>query len=111
MLHFRTVIRPVFNIDRRSSLASRLGGFAPFHYELQYHFQGGRCSVCHKQLGGLLHCDHDHITGQLRGCLCRRCNSRLRLSGGRERWIGPDSLRDDAEQYMADWHEVAELNI
>jgi hypothetical protein len=42
--------------------------------------QGGRCKVCNgppDKDTGLLHVDHDHITGEVRSLLCRGCNTAL----------------------------------
>lgn len=44
--------------------------------------QGGVCAICYKPPperanGGVLHVDHDHATGKVRGLLCRRCNPAL----------------------------------
>lgn len=38
--------------------------------------QGHRCPICQRAivLGTKTHVDHDHVTGQLRGVLCSRCN-------------------------------------
>ena len=40
--------------------------------------QGGRCAVCRTDTPGgrgeSWHIDHDHVTGQVRGLLCQRCN-------------------------------------
>ncbi len=41
--------------------------------------QGGVCAICKKQCSTKtrLSIDHDHITGKVRGLLCRRCNAGL----------------------------------
>ena len=44
--------------------------------------QYGKCAICKKEpkIGVLLHIDHDHQTGKVRGLLCHKCNSVLGLS-------------------------------
>ena len=47
------------------------------------------CEICGENLGkGIVgqHLDHDHVTGELRGTLCRNCN------------IGLGMFKDDAER-------------
>lgn len=43
--------------------------------------QGGTCAVCKRPPSvsayGILHLDHDHTTGQIRGLLCDQCNKAL----------------------------------
>jgi DNA-directed RNA polymerase subunit RPC12/RpoP len=40
--------------------------------------QGGRCSVCLKELTGISNpVDHDHVSGVVRGILCSYCNHRI----------------------------------
>jgi len=36
--------------------------------------QEGLCAVCLKAVEGNLYVDHDHVTGLVRGLLCRTCN-------------------------------------
>lgn len=42
--------------------------------------QGGKCGVCKKQNDNL-YVDHNHITGQVRGLLCQKCNSGIGFLG------------------------------
>lgn len=37
----------------------------------------GRCAICKREPDGTLCLDHDHGTGELRGFLCRKCNSAI----------------------------------
>ena len=48
-------------------------------YERFLSEQDGVCAICLKpcQTGQRLSVDHDHVTGAVRGLLCRRCNSGL----------------------------------
>lgn len=40
-----------------------------------YEHQGGKCAICRKEsTSSMLHVDHDHETGVIRGLLCRGCN-------------------------------------
>lgn len=40
--------------------------------------QGKVCAICKKkELEKVLHVDHDHITGKVRGLLCKKCNSAI----------------------------------
>lgn len=45
-------------------------------FENKWKQQDGKCAICHKQFNkkgdGII--DHDHISGKLRGLLCRDCN-------------------------------------
>jgi hypothetical protein len=48
----------------------------PEDYHAWYSHQNGVCAICHKPPNDkeFLHIDHDHITGSVRGLLCRSCN-------------------------------------
>lgn len=45
-------------------------------YETLLKKQNGVCAICHlpPEDGQRLHVDHNHITGKVRGLLCRHCN-------------------------------------
>lgn len=43
--------------------------------------QDGRCAICGENQSERLAIDHDHITGEIRGLLCRKCNLMLGYSG------------------------------
>ena len=50
-------------------------------YEAMFEAQDGRCAICRKEFIEMPHIDHDHITGKVRGILCRKCNYALGLIG------------------------------
>lgn len=53
------------------------GAEAIRNYQDLFEKQGGRCAVCDRpqsELPNALAVDHDHVTGKVRGLLCRRCN-------------------------------------
>ncbi len=45
-------------------------------YDAMLLAQDGRCAVCDRPMFGP-HIDHDHVTGEVRGLLCRACNQGL----------------------------------
>lgn len=69
---------------RRKALSSRahgarvekVYGITSEQYEALYEAQGGRCAICQRATGATkrLAVDHDHVTGFVRGLLCKPCN-------------------------------------
>jgi len=59
--------------------------------------QGGVCAICARipLPDKLLHVDHDHGTGVVRGLLCQQCNHAIGLLGD-----NPSTLRA-AVQYLS----------
>lgn len=54
-------------------------GLEKGEYAQLYQFQGGLCALCRRATGASrrLSVDHDHATGDVRGLLCRPCNTLL----------------------------------
>ncbi len=56
-----------------------LYGLTPEDYNRMLVEQGGHCAACERtpdnEKHGVLHVDHDHTTGAVRGLLCHRCNT------------------------------------
>lgn len=54
-------------------------GLSAEDYAALYEFQGGRCYICRRATGRTrnLSVDHDHSTMEVRGLLCRPCNTML----------------------------------
>ena len=53
--------------------------------------QEGRCAICEDVLVNP-NCDHDHLTGEVRGLLCQQCNCALGLFQ-EDVWILESALR------------------
>ncbi len=69
-------------------------GLTEEEYDAMNEAQGGRCAICGTTKCGTLDTerlciDHDHITGKVRGLLCRLCNA------------GIGQLKDDPERLEA----------
>lgn len=54
--------------------------------EIKKLLKPGRCSVCLRK-DRILVIDHNHDTGEIRGVLCRQCNSALGLLGDDPVWV------------------------
>jgi hypothetical protein len=64
--------------DARNKYLLRKYGITIERYEEMLDGQGGRCAICLcRPRTRVLAVDHDHLTGQLRGLLCGRCNHGL----------------------------------
>jgi hypothetical protein len=70
--------------ERRRTLARY--GLTPAEYDSLVKRQRNRCAVCGTtKVGGpptrnkYWHVDHDHVTGQVRGLLCSKCNTAIGL--------------------------------
>ena len=58
----------------------RTFGITSEEYDQMLHSQGGKCAICHTtecKSGVAFAVDHCHATGQIRGLLCRDCNTSL----------------------------------
>ena len=78
--------------SRRAFDLGKLYGMTIEQYELRLIEQGSRCAVCPQlavhEKHGVLHVDHDHKTGTIRGLLCHKCNTALGLADD-----SPDRLK------------------
>ena len=91
------------NRDRvASGLLQRNYGISLADYDEMLEAQDNGCAICGKmpeENGQRLSVDHDHETGQVRGLLCRHCNSGLGYF-----MHGPERLRN-AIAYLEQWAE------
>lgn len=68
--------------DRRSYHLNYAYGITEEHYFTLLDEQWGCCAICgsdDETIGGHLHVDHNHHTGDVRGLLCSNCNTGLGL--------------------------------
>jgi Recombination endonuclease VII len=61
----------------RSGTLKRLYGISAAEYDALLAKQGGACAICRKRSKARLCVDHCHVTGTVRGLLCRACNVAL----------------------------------
>src|SRR5215470_12521045 len=65
------------NAKERRANHLKCYGMSLLEYQLRLMLQNGVCAICNKKPNGLLCVDHCHVTGKVRGLLCRKCNSAL----------------------------------
>lgn len=66
----------------RNRYLQKTYGISIAEYDRLLAAQSGRCAICRGLSGGKnLAVDHNHKTGEVRGLLCKRCNSAI------ARWI------------------------
>jgi len=69
---------PTSKRELQSRRLKRIRGITLDDYDQLLTQQGGGCAACGEPPTTIrLHIDHDHVTGQIRGLLCRHCNSAL----------------------------------
>jgi hypothetical protein len=82
--------------SRTSNHAARINktyGLDASEYAALLAAQDGRCAICRQARSYRLNVDHCHVTGAVRGLLCRLCNGRL-LTAARD---NPATLRSAAD--------------
>jgi len=70
-----------FKIRHMASARKCKYGLTPIQYDQMVEDQKGVCKICGKENKDVkaLAVDHDHITGKVRGLLCRTCNTKLNV--------------------------------
>src|SRR3977135_2015219 len=74
----RRRVRRALEPDYRDGERARRYGLSLADYRALQQRQGNACAICRK-LTRALCIDHCHVTGRVRGLLCRSCNSALGL--------------------------------
>jgi Recombination endonuclease VII len=72
----RRRVRRALEPDYRDGERARRYGLSLADYRALQKRQGNACAICCK-VTRVLCIDHCHVTGRVRGLLCRRCNSAL----------------------------------
>lgn len=76
--HWRAVLRERKAANHEKRIQNTYG-LRKGEYAQLYQFQDGFCALCRRATGASrrLSVDHDHANGDVRGLLCRPCNSLL----------------------------------
>ena len=70
--------RPCASAASHASRIRSTFGITTEEYERIFEYQGGVCAICEQRpVSKRLAVDHDHLTGEIRGLLCSRCNQDL----------------------------------
>lgn len=82
-------------------------GLTQEQYAAMFAAQSGLCAICQRPemvRGAHLGVDHCHITGIVRGLLCRRCNAGIGfLDDDRERVLAALAYLDEALEHYTPW--------
>ena len=62
------------SVRRKGGHLKRRYGISRAEYDALLERQGGVCAICRKPSKETLCVDHCHVTGRIRGLLCRKCN-------------------------------------
>lgn len=78
------VFREEWRLAQREVHLQKNYGLTSADYGRMYVEQGGGCAACGAPTSpdnpnGYLHVDHSHVTGEVRGLLCKPCNQALGL--------------------------------
>lgn len=74
----RRRVRRALEPDYRDGLRARRYGLSLADFRALQARQGNVCAICRRP-ARMLCIDHCHVTGRVRGLLCRKCNSALGL--------------------------------
>jgi Autographiviridae endonuclease VII len=88
-LAWRRANRDKVSARDRDKYMKRRYGISRADYDALFERQGGLCAICRKPSKQRLCVDHCHVTGMIRGLLCRKCN------------FGLGSLCDDQRALVA----------
>jgi hypothetical protein len=70
----------IYTAEKQAYYRKRNYGIDDMTYQAMFEAQGGLCAICHQPeiaKKGTLSVDHSHVTGEIRGLLCYKCNSAL----------------------------------
>jgi hypothetical protein len=93
-------------IDKRAHLKNR-HGITSEYYDKMLSNQNGCCEICgkpHTDYKRSFHVDHNHLTGNVRGLLCVRCNAGIGLFQD-----NTDSL-ERAKLYLIKYSDLEKVN-
>jgi Recombination endonuclease VII len=82
---WRRANRDKLSARARDKHMKRRYGISRADYDALFARQGGLCAICRKPSKQRLGVDHCHVTGMIRGLLCRMCNSGLGCLGDDQR--------------------------